>query len=58
MTYWLPPLVIKDGYITSLMVWFVFTVVPMLLAIPLYFWGKKLRVATRNSRVHSYEQIF
>lgn len=57
MTYWVTPMVLKDGYITPLMVWFVFTITPMLLAIPLYFWAKKLRVATKNSSVHDYEEI-
>lgn len=57
MTYWVAPMVLKDGYITPLMVWFTFTITPMLLAIPLYFWGKRLRVATKNSNVHTYEKI-
>ncbi|KAF7561312.1 hypothetical protein G7046_g2831 [Stylonectria norvegica] len=56
MTYWLEPLVVKHGYMLPLMVWFVFTIGPMLLAIPLYFWGKKLRVATKDSRVHRPEE--
>jgi hypothetical protein len=42
---------------TPLMVWFTFTVGPMLLALPLYFWGKRLRMATRNSSVHSYDEM-
>ncbi|KAL4808585.1 major facilitator superfamily domain-containing protein [Aspergillus unguis] len=57
MTYWVPPMIERDGYMTPLMVWFVFTVAPMLLALPLYFWGKKLRALTRNSPVHTYEEI-
>jgi hypothetical protein len=57
MTYWATPMILKDGYITPLMVWFVFTITPMLVAIPLYFWGKRLRVATKNSSVHKYERL-
>ena len=43
MTYWLTPMIKKRGYLLPLMVWFVFTIGPILLAIPLYFWGKKIR---------------
>ena len=57
MTYWMPPMVVRDGYITPLMVWFTFTVGPILLAIPLYFYGKRLKTATRNPSVHTYESI-
>jgi len=57
MTYWIPPLAARKGYMTPLMVWFTFTVGPMLLALPLYFWGKRLRMATRNSSVHSYDEM-
>ena len=57
MTYWMPPMVVRDGYITPLMVWFTFMVGPILLATPLYFYGKRLRIATQNSSVHTYESI-
>jgi hypothetical protein len=37
------------------MVEFALTIGPMLLAVPLYFFGKRLRKLTRNSAVHRYE---
>jgi hypothetical protein len=57
MTYWVEPMIEKEGYITPLMVWFVFTIGPLLLTIPMYLLGKKLRMATKNSSVHKYEII-
>lgn len=57
MTYWVGPMVVKHGYITPLMVWLAFTAGPLVLALPLYIWGKKLRKATKNSSMHSYEDI-
>ncbi|KAK4940470.1 hypothetical protein LTR10_019454 [Elasticomyces elasticus] len=56
MSYWVPYLAKKDGFLTPLMVWYTFTAVVMLLAIPLYFWGKSLRRITRNSPVHRFEE--
>jgi hypothetical protein len=57
MTYWVPPLAARKGLMTPLMVWFTFTAGPMLFALPLYVWGKRLRRATRNSTIHSYEEM-
>lgn len=53
MSYWVPSLVEREGYFTTLMVWFPFTVGPILLALPLYFYGKSLRRMSRNSSVHN-----
>lgn len=47
MTKWVPPMVVKNGYMLPLMIWFIFTIGPILLAIPFYFWGKKLRTSVR-----------
>ncbi|CAM1508806.1 Fc.00g056540.m01.CDS01 [Cosmosporella sp. VM-42] len=57
MTYWVGPMVLKHGYMLPLMVWFVFTICPMVLALPSYPWGKKLRVATKDSYVHRSEEL-
>lgn len=56
MSYWVPDLAKRDGFLTPLMVWYSFTAAVMLLAIPLYFWGKSLRRLTRNSPVHRFEE--
>lgn len=53
MSYW-------TQYLTptqSVIVLFVCNVAACLLGIPMYFFGKKLRIWTRNSKVHSMEAI-
>lgn len=56
MAFWVPDLGEKYGFMRPLMIWFTFTALPFVLAIPLYFWGKNLRRITRNSSVHHYEE--
>lgn len=56
MSYWIPSLGEAHGFMTPLMVWWTFTALPILLAIPLYFWGKNLRRWTKNVTVHQYEE--
>jgi hypothetical protein len=55
MSYWVPPLAAREGFFSTAMVEFALTVGPMLLAVPLYFFGKRLRKLTRSSAVHRYE---
>ena len=55
MSYWVPPLAAREGLFAPAMVEFALTIGPMLLALPLYFFGKRLRKLTRNSGVHRYE---
>ncbi|PWY83352.1 MFS transporter [Aspergillus heteromorphus CBS 117.55] len=56
MSFWLPSLAARTrGYFTPAMVQLALTVGPLVLAGPMYFWGKRFRVWTRNSSVHSYE---
>jgi len=55
MSYWVPPLAAREGLFSPAMVEFALTIGPMLLAVPLYFFGKRLRKLTRNSAVHRYE---
>jgi hypothetical protein len=57
MSYWVPPLAMREGYISPAMVEFALTIAPVLLAIPVYFYGKKLRTMTRNSSVHQWSDI-
>lgn len=54
MSYWVSPLAARKGWLTPAMIEFALTVGPILLGIPIYFFGKKLRKLTRNSVVHSY----
>ncbi|KKY29194.1 putative mfs transporter [Phaeomoniella chlamydospora] len=55
MSYWVTPLNEREGFIAPGMVEFALTIGPILLGLPLYFWGKKLRHLTRNSPVHRWE---
>lgn len=57
MSYWVAPLATREGYISPAMVEFALTIGPVLLAVPLYFFGKRLRVMTRNSSVHQWSEI-
>ena len=55
MSYWVPPLGAREGLFSPAMVEFALTIGPMLLGLPLFFFGKRLRKLTRNSAVHRYE---
>jgi len=57
MSYWVAPLAVQEGYISPAMVEFALTIGPMFLAIPLYFWGKKLRQLTAKSNLHRLEEM-
>ncbi|ORY24554.1 major facilitator superfamily domain-containing protein [Naematelia encephala] len=52
MSYWVSPLAQRRGMIAPAMVQFALVVGPMLLGIPLYFYGKSLRRLTKNSHWH------
>ncbi|KAL1407812.1 hypothetical protein Q8F55_007247 [Vanrija albida] len=52
MSYWVFPLIAKKGILTPAMVQFAIAAFPMVLAVPLYFYGKKLRRWTRGSAWH------
>ncbi|KAJ5753270.1 hypothetical protein N7520_010187 [Penicillium odoratum] len=54
MSYWVMPMATRRGFLEPTMVEFALTIGPMVLGIPIYFFGKHLRQLTRNSSVHSY----
>ncbi|KAJ5757371.1 uncharacterized protein N7511_006065 [Penicillium nucicola] len=54
MSYWVMPLAARRGFIVPAMVEFALTIGPMVLGLPIYFFGKRLRKLTRNSSVHGY----
>ncbi|KAL2800663.1 major facilitator superfamily domain-containing protein [Aspergillus keveii] len=54
MSYWVFPLAARRGWLTPAMVQLALTAGPMVLGLPVYFFGKVLRARTRNARVHSY----
>ncbi|OJJ96092.1 hypothetical protein ASPACDRAFT_35146 [Aspergillus aculeatus ATCC 16872] len=53
MSYWVMPMAARRGWLVPTMVEFSLTIGPLLLGIPMYFFGKSLRRLTRNSRVHA-----
>ncbi|KAJ5101266.1 transmembrane transporter [Penicillium alfredii] len=57
MSYWVEPLAERKGLIAPAMVEFALTVGPLVLALPLYFYGKRLRGMTRHSKVHQWSEI-
>lgn len=52
MSYWVPQLAAKHGLLTPAMVQFSLAIGPLCLGIVVYFFGKKLRYATKDSNVH------
>ncbi|KAL3451719.1 major facilitator superfamily domain-containing protein [Aspergillus insuetus] len=54
MSYWVFPLVQREGWLTPAMVQLALTAGPILLGVPMYFGGKSLRRLTRNAAVHAY----
>ncbi|OQD86277.1 hypothetical protein PENANT_c008G01341 [Penicillium antarcticum] len=54
MSYWVMPLAARRGFIVPAMVEFGLTIGPMILGLPIYLFGKRLRRLTRNSSVHGY----
>lgn len=53
MTYWVPPLAESQGLLTAGMVELSITMGPLLLGIPMYIWGKRLRRWTQHSSAHT-----
>ncbi|BCS14720.1 hypothetical protein ALUC_61276S [Aspergillus luchuensis] len=55
MSYWVPPLAERKlGYFLPAMVQLALTFGPLVLGVPMYLFGKRLRVWTKNSSVHLY----
>ncbi|GJP88510.1 MFS transporter [Aspergillus niger] len=55
MSYWVPSLAERRlGYFLPAMVQLALTFGPLVLGVPMYFFGKRLRMWTRNSSVHLY----
>jgi hypothetical protein len=55
MSFWVSPLVARQGMISVAGVQFALTVGPLILGIPIYFWGKNLRRLTKDSELHRRE---
>lgn len=52
-SYWIFEIAVRpNGFITIYMIQFALSMFPVVLTIPLYFFGKKLRRLTKNSDIH------
>jgi len=56
-SYWVPSMGLEDGFHAPILVWYLFCLIAFLLTIPLYYWGKRLRVLTSKSKVHQLEEL-
>jgi len=57
LSYWVFDIMAKDGWITVYMIQFAADMFPVVLTIPLYFYGKSLRRWTKNSSLHQMESL-
>lgn len=57
LSYWVQPLAEREGIITPAMVQFALTIGPMVLGLPVYFFGKRLRAWTKDSKVHLWSEM-
>ncbi|KIW12759.1 hypothetical protein PV08_07945 [Exophiala spinifera] len=56
-SYWVPTLGLTKGFHVPILVWYAFCLLAFVLTIPLYIWGKRLRMMTSKSKVHQLEEI-
>ncbi|GAM87947.1 hypothetical protein ANO11243_059750 [Dothideomycetidae sp. 11243] len=56
-SYWVPELGEAKGFMVPVLVFYAFCILAFLLPIPIYFWGKRLRLMTADSPVHKLEEI-
>ena len=57
LSYWVFKIATEDGFITVYMIQFAYDMLSVVLTIPLYFYGKKLRRWTRNSNLHKRDTM-
>ncbi|KAF2485683.1 major facilitator superfamily domain-containing protein [Neohortaea acidophila] len=57
LSYWIFNLAQREGFLTVYMVQFAVDMLPVVLTIPLYLYGKKLRAWTRNSHIHRRDAL-
>lgn len=56
-SYWVFSVAARDGFVAVYMTQFAVDMLPVVLTIPLYFFGKSLRRWTRNSDLHRMEAM-
>lgn len=52
LSYWIFDIAAKNGFVTVYMIQFAVSMLPVVLTIPLYYYGKSLRRMTKNSDIH------
>lgn len=52
LSYWVFDIAASNGFVTVYMIQFAVSMLPFVLTIPLYFYGKSLRRLTKNSYIH------
>ena len=57
LSYWVFNVAAKDGFIAVYMTQFAVSMFPVVLTVPLYFFGKSLRRMTKNSDLHRMEAM-
>ncbi|QIW95959.1 hypothetical protein AMS68_001477 [Peltaster fructicola] len=57
LSYWVFNVMAMDGWVAVYMTQFAVSMLPVVLTVPLYFFGKSLRRWTRNSSIHRMEAL-
>lgn len=57
LSYWVFQVEAKDGWVAVYMTQFAVSMIPVVLTIPLYFFGKSLRRWTKYSALHRMEAL-
>lgn len=52
LSYWIFHIATADGFVTVYMIQFAVDMLPVVLTVPLYFYGKNIRRMTKNSNIH------
>ncbi|GIZ44837.1 hypothetical protein CKM354_000802300 [Cercospora kikuchii] len=55
LSYWVFDIMARDGWTMVFMIQFAVSMLPVVLTVPLYYYGKSLRRWTRNSEIHRME---
>jgi MFS family permease len=57
LSYWVFDIMASDGWVTVYMIQFAVSMLPVVLTVPLYVYGKSLRRMTKDSEIHRMEVL-
>jgi len=57
LSYWVFDVMATRGWVAVYMTQFAVSMFPVVLTVPLYFWGKNLRRWTKDSSLHRMESL-